>query len=144
MLDIIGIDLATKNCGLCFIDSAGMQFNTVGLKDLKPETVYKFTKSLCIIVKGSNIVVDFSWSEIYLPGRRNHAAIKYFIAGALLQSAKNCLFVTPAELRKFYGYAPKTKKEVLHGLVPEEYTHRNEHEKDAWLLAKLLEDKNVS
>ena len=146
MNNILGIDLATKNCGLCFWDlgQGNHGFSTLGLKDLEPATVIKFTESFCKIVEGMNIVVDFNLAtECYLPGKRNHTAIKYFMAGAIQQTALSCLFVTPKELREHYGYPSKTSKLLLHDeLIPKNIYIKTEHEKDAWLLANMLQELN--
>lgn len=146
MNNILGIDLATKNCGLCFWDlgSGRHGFSTIGLKDLEPQTVIKFTQVFCKIVEGMNIAVDFNLAtECYLPGKRNHTAIKYFMAGAIQEAALSCLFVTPKELREFYGMTAKQPKELLHKLfVPEELALCDEHQKDAWLLANMLQEMN--
>jgi len=139
---IIGIDLATHNCGLCFLDDMPT-FTTVGLKSKVTPTedaIFKYADSLALLVKNKKIYVDFSWQEIFLPGRRSIASIKYFLAGAIYNSAGQCSFISPKQVRDFFNLPPKTKKEELHKLILQIYPEnlsRNEHELDALILAHI-------
>src|SRR5574343_101769 len=108
---IIGLDLATVNCGLCMADSTtGYSMTTIGMKDLQPETIQKFAKALGLIVAGEIVYVDFNYNEIFLRGLKKHLAVKYYLAGYIQAVAKEDYFVTPAELRKHYGFGAKEKK----------------------------------
>jgi len=137
---MIGIDLATTNCGICWMQKdEDCKFATVGMKDLEKKTILAFAKSLSILTYEHDVVVDFSFAECFLPNRRKHVAVKYFLAGCIQNSARNTVFVTPSELREFLGYSKKVSKKTIHQLQfnlewLEKYT---EHELDAYLLALL-------
>jgi hypothetical protein len=117
------------------------EFNvvTVGMKDLQPDTVQKFAKSLGLLAKNQVTYIDFNYNECFLRGRKKHLAIKYFLAGYIQATAKEANFITPAELRKYYGFGAKEKKYTLHEklLEPTFCKLYNEHERDAYLLAKM-------
>lgn len=141
---IIGIDLATVNCGLCIadwkdLDTFNYSMSTVGMKDLQPETIIKFSEALGKIVTDQICYVDFNFNEVFFRGRKKHLAIKYFLAGIIQAKALEANFITPAELRKHYGFGAKEKKYILHENLLDDTFHKkyNEHERDAYLLARL-------
>lgn len=136
----LGIDLAIKNCGLCFLYDDGSYVMTVcGMKDYTDQSVVKFANVLKSLVADNTLYVDFSFNECSFPGRKKYTALKYFLAGSLLSVASQCNFVSGSQLRKHYYCNSKMAKKDFHKLlIPEmmleQYT---EHELDAYLLAKM-------
>lgn len=136
---ILGIDLATVNCGICFMeDDETCSFATVGMKDLEPETILKFTSSMVKIVSDQVCYIDFHFNECFLPNKKKHIAVKYFLAGAIVTSAKQCNLVKPSEVRQHFGFDGKLKKNLFHEqMFINAYNQNNEHERDAYLLALM-------
>lgn len=140
MTKVIGIDLATVNCGLCFMKADETHwFNTVGMPDLEDETILKFSDALAISVYDSICFVDFHFNECFLPNKRKHIAVKYFLAACIHRSAKQTYFIKPADVRKYFGQDPKMNKYKFHELMfpPEMMKEHDEHKRDAYLLALM-------
>ena len=137
---VMGIDLATKNCGICWRyrdDSSHMSM--CGMKTQTDIELLVFSKILKSLVKDQTVYVDFNFNEVFLPGRKKFTAYKYFLAGIIQASAKECNLITPSQLRKHYYCNSKMSKKDLHKLlIPEIMLEQyNEHELDAYLLAKM-------
>lgn len=134
---LIGLDLATKNCGWCKFESPNLYTTGVfGITTLNEGGILKFSDSLATFVSGKKVFCDFSFTEIYFPGNKLHGATKYFLAGVLYQ-ATEVEFVSPQTLREFFEAPKLQKKEKFHqymgtlSILPE----RSSHEIDAYLLA---------
>lgn len=137
---VIGIDLATKNCGVCWMYEDDSYFpGMCGMKEQTDLALLEFASVLRNLVHNQIVFVDFNFNEIHLPGRKKFTAYKYFLAGIIQASAKECFLITPSQLRKAYGLKAKTSKTDVHKsliteIMREQY---NEHELDAYLLAKM-------
>lgn len=136
---IIGIDLATVNCGLCFMqDDTRYSFATIGMKNLEDETIIKFADSLALLVHDQICYVDFHFNECFLPNKKKHIALKYYLAASIQFSAKECYFIKPSKVREHFGFAPKMPKREFHKQIfLGDLGQENEHEKDAYLLALM-------
>lgn len=137
---IIGIDLATVNCGLCFMqEDETCWYNTIGMPDLEPETINSFAQALQKVVHDQIVYVDFHYNECFLPNKRKHISIKYFLAGVIKATAKETHFIKPADVRKYYGQDPKMKKYKFHELMFDSamMKEQDEHKRDAYLLALM-------
>lgn len=137
---ILGIDLATTNCGLCFMqDDETVSFATIGIKDIaSDEAVIQFAKSLSKVVSDQQCFVDFHLNECFLPNKKKHIAVKYFLAGVILVSAKEVMFVKPSAVREHFGYPAKLNKYKFHEqMFKQTLNQENEHERDAYLLALM-------
>ena len=138
---IIGIDLATVNCGLCFMEEdETCSYETIGIKDINSdEAVLKFADSLSLLVHDQVCYVDFHFNECFLPNKRKHIALKYFLAACIQRSAKKTYFIKPSQLREYFGLDPKINKYKFHeAMFPTvKLKQENEHERDAYLLALL-------
>lgn len=137
---IIGIDLATVNCGLCFMNpDETCWYNTIGMPDLDDETILKFADALSLIVHDQICYVDFHFNECFLPNKRKHIAVKYYLAACIQRSAKETHFIKPSDVRKYYGQDSKMKKYKFHELMfaPEMMKEHDEHKRDAYLLALM-------
>ena len=140
MHNVIGIDLATVNCGLCFMtEDETHWFNTIGMNDLEDETILKFADALSLIVHDQICYVDFHFNECFLPNKRKHIAVKYYLAACIQRSARETHFIKPAEVRKHFGQDPKMKKYKFHEalLSKEMMKEHSEHKCDAYLLALM-------
>lgn len=136
---IIGIDLATINCGLCFMQEDGQfSFATVGMKDLEDETILKFADSLALLVYDQDCFVDFHFNECFLPNKKKHIAIKYYLAAVIKSSANKTYFIKPSVVREYFGFPAKMKKQEFHAAMNlKSYNQNTEHERDAYLLALM-------
>jgi hypothetical protein len=147
---ILGIDLAISNCGLCFMnDDETCSFATIGIKDVAKDddVILQFSKSLSKVVSDQTCYVDFHFNECFLPNKRKHIALKYFLAGVIFVSAKETYFIKPSALRVHFGFEPKMNKYKFHEAMLKdcykgngEYwklDNANEHERDAYLLALM-------
>lgn len=136
---VIGIDLATINCGLCFMqEDENTSFATIGIKDIaNDETIINFATSLAKVVSGQVCYIDFNFNECFLPNKRKHIAIKYFLAGVILVSAKEAYFIKPSQVREHFGFDPKMNKYKFHAEMFKDVRQENEHERDAYLLALM-------
>ena len=140
MRKVIGIDLATVNCGLCFMtEDETHWFNTIGMNDLEDETILKFADALSLIVHDQICYVDFHFNECFLPNKRKHIAVKYYLAACIQRSARETHFIKPAEVRKHFDQDPKMKKYKFHEalLSKEMMKEHSEHKCDAYLLALM-------
>ena len=145
---ILGIDLATVNCGLCFMqEDETCSFATIGIKDIgSDESILQFAKALQKVVSDQVCYVDFHFNECFLPNKKKHIAVKYFLSGVILVSAKEVEFVKPSAIREYFGQSPKMKKYAFHELMftDQMLEQETEHERDAYLLAlmgKQIKDK---
>jgi len=137
---IIGIDLATVNCGLCFMEEEDKyNFATIGMKDLEDETILKFADSLSLLVHKHVCFVDFYFNECFLPNKRKHIALKYYLAANIKRSAKEAYFIKPSAVREYFGHSPKMNKYKFHEEMfsGEMMKQENEHHRDAYLLALM-------
>ena len=136
---IIGIDLATVNCGLCFMqEDETPSFATIGIKDISnDETSINFATSLAKVVSGQVCYIDFNFNECFLPNKRKHIAVKYFLAGVIFLSAKEAYFIKPSVVRGHFGFDPKINKYKFHAEMFKDVRQENEHERDAYLLALM-------
>lgn len=134
---IIGIDLATVNCGVCFMKhDETCSFSTIGIPDIAiDDSIIEFSQALAKVVSGQICYIDFNFNECFLPNKRKHIAVKYFLAGVILLSAKETYFIKPSEVRKHFGYEPKMNKYKFHTEMFKDVRQENEHERDAYLLA---------
>lgn len=140
MLKVIGIDLATVNCGLCFMaEDETHWFNTIGMKDLEPETINNFAMALQKVVQDQVVYVDFHYNECFLPNKRKHISIKYFLSGVIFATAKQTNFIKPSEVREHFGFDSKIKKYIFHEKMfdSEMMKQHDEHKRDAYLLALM-------
>lgn len=136
---ILGIDLATVNCGMCFMkEDESVSFVTIGMKDLEDKTILKFADSLAMLVHDQDCFVDFHFNECFLPNKKKHIAVKYFLAGVILVAAKETQFIKPSVIREHFGFPAKMKKNLFHEqMFLSAYNQNNEHERDAYLLALM-------
>lgn len=136
---IIGIDLATVNCGLCFMrDDETTNFSTIGIPNIaSDESILNFATSLAKVVSGQVCYIDFNFNECFLPNKRKHIAVKYFLAGVILMSAKEAYFIKPSVVREHFGFDPKMNKYKFHAEMFKDVRQENEHERDAYLLALM-------
>jgi hypothetical protein len=137
---ILGIDLATVNCGVCFFKSPQeYSFAMLGMKELDDNSILEFANVLGKLVSEQVCYVDFTFNECFLPNRQKHVAVKYFLAGVLKSKAKECNFIKPILVREYFNYPAKEKKYKLHKdfFNPDWFTDHNEHERDAYLLALM-------
>lgn len=137
---IVGIDLATVHCGICFMQSEETYTTaTIGITNIaSDEAILNFSKSLQTLVKDRICYVDFHFNEYVLPNRRKHVCVKYFLAGVIWATAQEVHFIKPAAIREYYGFSPKTKKYVFHESYFDTPSNtENEHIRDAYLLALM-------
>jgi hypothetical protein len=136
---ILGIDLATVNCGLCFMDiDETCSFATIGMKNLEDKTIVNFADSLSLLVHDQDCFIDFHFNECFLPNKKKHVALKYYLAGNIQRSAKSYRFVKPSAVREHFGFPPKMKKYEFHEqMFIDHLRQENEHERDAYLLALM-------
>ena len=137
----LGIDLATTNCGLCWMDNdLTCTFNTFGITDISSdESILKFAEALSKVVSDQICFVDFHFNECFLPNKKKHIAIKYYLAGVIWLSAKEVHFIKPSEVRQHFGHPAKMKKYQFHEamFLGEDLKQETEHERDAYLLALM-------
>lgn len=138
---ILGIDLATVNCGLCFMEEdETCIYATIGIKDIgSDDSILQFAKSLSMVVSNQVCYVDFHFNECFLPNKKKHIAVKYFLAGVILASANEVEFVKPSAIREYFGQSSKMKKYAFHEVMfPDlKLKQETEHERDAYLLALM-------
>ena len=136
---LIGIDLATVNCGLCFMqEDETISFATIGIPNIaSDESILNFADSLSKLVYDQICYVDFNFNECFLPNKRKHIAVKYFLAGVILLSAKEAYFIKPSVVREHFGFDPKMNKYKFHAEMFKDVRQENEHERDAYLLALM-------
>lgn len=138
---ILGIDLATVNCGLCFMQKdETCTYNTIGIPDISnDESILKFADSLALLVHNQICYVDFNFNECFLPNKRKHIALKYYLAAVIKCNAKEAYFIKPSVVREYFGQAPKMNKYKFHEqMFPgQKLNQENEHERDAYLLALM-------
>lgn len=121
-------------------------FATIGIKDIgSDESILQFAKSLAMVVSDQVCYVDFHFNEVFLPNKKKHIAVKFFLAGVILVSSKEVEFVKPSAVREYFGFSAKMKKYAFHEqMFGEGLNQENEHERDAYLLAlmgKQIKDK---
>lgn len=137
---IIGIDLATVNCGLCFMqDDETTSFGTIGIKDISnDDDILRFADSLSLLVHNEICFVDFHFNECFLPNKRKHVALKYYLAANIKRSARETYFIKPSQVRTHFGFEPKMNKYKFHEVMfKTPLKNENEHERDAYLLALM-------
>lgn len=137
---IIGIDLATINCGVCFMKpDETSTFSTIGIPDItSDESIIEFAQALAKVVNDQICYIDFNFNECFLPNKRKHIAVKYFLAGVILLSAKEAYFIKPSAVREHFGFDPKMNKYKFHEQMFKQILNQeNEHERDAYLLALM-------
>lgn len=139
---ILGIDLATVNCGLCFMqDDEQCRFATIGLgkKNINSdEAVINFTNALSKLVSDQICYVDFSFNECFFNNQKKHVSVKYFLAAVIYCNAKETYFIKPSQVREHFGFAPKMNKYKFHEqMFLDHLKQENEHERDAYLLALM-------
>ena len=137
---IIGIDLATINCGLCFMqEDESCSFSTIGIPDISDdESIVNFADSLALLTHNQECFVDFHFNECFLPNKKKHIAVKYYLAANIQRSAKLYRFVKPSDVRVHFGFPPKMKKYDFHKQMFKDHLRQeNEHERDAYLLALM-------
>lgn len=137
---IIGIDLATTHCGMCFMNSDETYTTaTIGIPDIKADdSIMKFSEHLVTLVKDRICYIDFHFNECFLPNKKKHVSVKYFLAGVIWAVAQEVHFIKPSVVREYYGFSPKTKKYVFHESYFDTPSNtENEHIRDAYLLALM-------
>ena len=80
----LGIDLATTNCGLCWMeDDETCTFNTIGITDISSdESILKFAEALSKVVSDQICFVDFHFNECFLPNKKKHIATTFLKVSA--------------------------------------------------------------